>query len=463
MTTKAAIYCRISDDREGLGLGVKRQEEDCRALAKRNGWEVVEVFTDNDVSAFSGRKRPKYLELIQRIKAGEFNVLIAWHNDRLHRSPRELEDFITLCEEAKLEIQTVNAGHYDLTTSSGRATARILGAVARQSSEQSSERIKRKALEVAMAGKPWGGSSRPFGYAQNKIDLVESEAEVIRTVTSRFLAGESLYSLCRWLDAQEIRTSSGTVFKPKALKQILNSPRISGRASYKGEILGKAIWPAIISVEESDAIRSVLESRVPKNPVARKYLLTGLLTCDTCGRTLVSNSKNGHGRFICRKNSITKEGCGSTYITASHVEKFVTEAVLTRLNSPALEKKIKSKTNSSKELSARMELMAVEERGVELAEMFAKGEMSRSEFVAAKKVSEKKKAELERTLSREVSAVLLDSQIESPKLIASKWKDLNLDRQRTIIKAVLETVRVRKVGGGTNSFDFRRLDLIWKY
>ncbi len=35
MKKRAAIYCRISDDREGLGLGVKRQEEDCLALAER--------------------------------------------------------------------------------------------------------------------------------------------------------------------------------------------------------------------------------------------------------------------------------------------------------------------------------------------------------------------------------------------------------------------------------------------
>ena len=80
--------------------------------------------------------------------------------------------------------------------------------------------------------------------------------------------------------------------------------------------------------------------------------------------------------------------------------------------------------------------------------MFANGEMSRSEFAAAKKISNAKRAELERALTKEVSAVLLDAQIESPKLVANKWNDLNLDRQRTILKAVLETVRCIKANGG---------------
>ena len=52
------VYCRISRDREGSHLGVKRQEDDCVALAGRLGWQVVDVIIDNDRSAYSGRARP---------------------------------------------------------------------------------------------------------------------------------------------------------------------------------------------------------------------------------------------------------------------------------------------------------------------------------------------------------------------------------------------------------------------
>ncbi|MEB0014852.1 recombinase family protein, partial [Glaciimonas sp. Cout2] len=58
---RAAIYVRISRDRVGAGLGVERQEDDCRVLAKQMGLEVVRVLVDNDISAYSGKKRPGYM------------------------------------------------------------------------------------------------------------------------------------------------------------------------------------------------------------------------------------------------------------------------------------------------------------------------------------------------------------------------------------------------------------------
>ncbi len=50
---QAGVYVRISDDPTGRAAGVMRQEEDCRALAKRNGWIVAQVYSDNDISASS--------------------------------------------------------------------------------------------------------------------------------------------------------------------------------------------------------------------------------------------------------------------------------------------------------------------------------------------------------------------------------------------------------------------------
>jgi site-specific DNA recombinase len=52
---RAGIYARISSDREGDGLGVSRQLEDCERLAERKGWQVVEQYVDDDVSAWSVR------------------------------------------------------------------------------------------------------------------------------------------------------------------------------------------------------------------------------------------------------------------------------------------------------------------------------------------------------------------------------------------------------------------------
>ena len=61
---RAAIYARISSDREGEGLGVARQLEDCARKAAENGWHVGDRYVDDDVSAYSGRPRPEYRRLL---------------------------------------------------------------------------------------------------------------------------------------------------------------------------------------------------------------------------------------------------------------------------------------------------------------------------------------------------------------------------------------------------------------
>ena len=85
--TSAALYARISDDKEGAGLGTARQLADCRELAEKRGWTVAREYEDNDYSAFSGRKRPGYRHMLADVASGTVNAVVAWHTDRLHRSP----------------------------------------------------------------------------------------------------------------------------------------------------------------------------------------------------------------------------------------------------------------------------------------------------------------------------------------------------------------------------------------
>ena len=135
-TVRAAVYCRISDDRRGLGLGVPRQHQDCLELARRHGWQVTVTFIDNDVSAYSGKPRPQYDQLMQAVQAGAVDVVVAWDPDRLHRSPAELEAFIAAVERAGVDVVTVQAGRWDLSTASGKLVARMLGSIARHESDQ---------------------------------------------------------------------------------------------------------------------------------------------------------------------------------------------------------------------------------------------------------------------------------------------------------------------------------------
>src|SRR5256886_1967866 len=138
------IYVRISRDRIGAGIGVERQERECRELAERLGFIVIEVFIDNDKSAYNGKPRPDYIRMMAALQAGQADAVIAWHTDRLHRSPTELNAYIEVCEPRDVPTYTVKTGKIDLSTPGGRMQARIYADIARYEVEHMVERSEER-------------------------------------------------------------------------------------------------------------------------------------------------------------------------------------------------------------------------------------------------------------------------------------------------------------------------------
>ena len=114
---RAAIYLRQSKDTSGNGLAVERQRKDCEKLAADRGWTVVATFTDNDISASNGKRRPGYEDLLTLIDTRQVEAIVAWHVDRLTRRLADLEDLITRCDVTGVKVATVS-GDLDLSTDS---------------------------------------------------------------------------------------------------------------------------------------------------------------------------------------------------------------------------------------------------------------------------------------------------------------------------------------------------------
>ena len=85
---RAGICARISSDREGDGLGVARQLEDCERLAELRGWQIAEQYVDDDVSAYSGKRRAAYARMLHDLRTGTINAVLVYHLDRLHARSR---------------------------------------------------------------------------------------------------------------------------------------------------------------------------------------------------------------------------------------------------------------------------------------------------------------------------------------------------------------------------------------
>lgn len=160
---KMVIYRRISDDREGQQNGVDRQERQCRALAEKNGDDIVAVFTDDDRSAYSGKPRPDYIEMLAFLAAGHADGAYALAPTRFYRRLDDGLAFFKLIAERGLQIETVKQGRYDLSTADGRRDALRAAVDAQHEAEQISERVRDAKADNVARGEYRGGP-RPFGY-----------------------------------------------------------------------------------------------------------------------------------------------------------------------------------------------------------------------------------------------------------------------------------------------------------
>lgn len=459
-----AIYARISKDVSGERLGVTRQLEDCRALARELGWPIGDEYVDNDKSAYSGKVRPEYRRMLEDLRSGVRDGVIAWHADRLHRSPVELEEFIGICERSGAEARTVRTGPLDFATASGRTIARIHGAIARGESERMSERMRRGNRQRAEQGRPNTRGRRKYGYEADAVTIRETEAAVIRELAERFLAGESLVSLTRWLNDAEIPTATGhDTWWPAAVRTLLRSPRISGQRDYHDDIVAAGQWPAIITPEQTARIRRIFDD--PERKTLRtpsRYLLTRLLVCARCKRPLISHPKSGKPAYDCRRD-VGRGACGKLSIMAEPLDEYVRDSVLAALDGPDLARQMLVRQEPDTDADALADkIRAAEGRLTELAEAFADGELTRVQLAAAtKKLTATSSADRERlaTINGRRDMVRYVGQGDQ---VRERWHAMSLDQRRAVIRSVIESVVVHPATPGLKRFDPDRIELRWR-
>jgi len=443
---------------------VARQIEDCERLAERKGWQIVEQYVDDDVSAWSGKKRPQYARSLDDLEVGTINGLLVYDLDRLHRQPSELEAFIDLCGRLRLTNVASVSGDIDLTTADGQFQARILGAVAKKESDDKSRRIRRKHEELAASGKVSGGGSRPYGYEADKVTLRPAEAAIVSECAKRLLAGEPVRSITRNLNERGVPTSTGGQWSPQSLRRMLQSARISGQREHHGEIVATAEWPAIVSVEDGVAIRALLANPERRtNKAARRYLLGGLLACSHCGERLVARPRSGgQRRYACAKG-VGFAGCGRTYITAEDVERFVTEAILHRLDSAELQRAVERKQKAQPDAQRWwQEAEAAQAQLDELAEVYGQRGISMQEWMAARKPIEHRLTAARKQLAKVSRSNVLDAYIGNGDGLRAEWDALDLSQQHAIVAAVVDSVVVGPARRGYNRFDESRLTPVWR-
>ena len=339
---RAAVYLRQSQDRNGDGLGVDRQREDVHRLIESRGWTVAAEFVDNDVSALSRKPRPEFVKMMAGVDAGEFDVIVARHMDRLLRRLAEFESVLERCQKTKTAIVTAADG-VDTSTDGGRLVARILSSVAQGEVERKSARQRSAAVQAAKQGR-WVGGRRAFGYEADGVTVREDEAALIKQGYADVLAGESLGEIARRWNAAGFHHVAGQRVEASRGQGRADQPahtldcggiapqedRPAIRQNPELGITGAAEWPAIVD-EPTGVPRcgSCATQTRRSMPHGGKGLLTGLAVCGVCGETV----HRGGGAHV----GVRTYRCSSMKHVARKadpVDEYVTELTIARLTQP---------------------------------------------------------------------------------------------------------------------------------
>jgi len=411
----AAIYVRISKDPEGEALGVERQRQDCLRLCRDRGWKVVGVYEDNDVSAFSGKRRPAYQDLLKAVVAGDVNKIVIYTSSRLVRNKSERNALFEILREKNAGIVPVQGPELDLSSATGRMLADLLGAFDTMEVEIKSERHKREVIQRAEQGKSHGGS-KTFGLQRDDVTLDATESEQIRKWYTLVIAGSSLMSVAREAGMHH-----------SSVKRILKNPRNMGIRVLHGKEYA-APNPAIVPESTWRAAVAILDnpSRNYSHGNSYKWFGSGLYVCRECDLPV--------GVYYSAK-SIRMYRCTSCYRwwTAEPIDRYVTEATAEWLGryGPQVSRPSERKNTEGLILEARSVRVRLEQLGAEFA---SDDTADLVEFRSAAKGLRERLATLEDKIASSSSVDAVASLGGSPEAFL-KLKDPR--RKRAVVEAVM--------------------------
>lgn len=473
---RAAVYLRISNDRSGEELGVSRQREDAEDLIARRGWELAEVFTENDTSAAGRKRRPKFDALIAQIRAGHLDAVVAWALDRLVRTARDRLALVEACRETDTIIALVRGSDMDPTTPAGRLTLGILGEVAQHEIDSKSDRQRRAAQQLAAAGKPAPGPV-PFGFLPDRVAHHTEQAAAIRDAYSAILAGATLAGVARaWnaggLTSGRLRTGRMNAGEPsewsaETVKALLLKPRNAGlRASGEDyEVVGPAVWEPIVPEETWRAVVAILTDPRRRGAVpASRHLLSGVARCGTCGATVFAGStRPTYFSYRCSsRGHVARRGDHvDAWIGGGTIEDIaVAGIVLERLRQPDAADLLPNDVSGPDIERLRARAQSLRSKLDTLAIQFADDAITASQLHTSTMRTRDNLATVEAELTAAGRTSVLGPLITS-RDPTEAWTALDVDRRRAVIDTLM-TITLHPPGRGTRYFDPSTIEIIWR-
>ncbi len=347
--TPAALYARVSSDRQDVDLSVAAQLRALRNYAAQHGYVVAREYVDE---AESGRvaDRPEFRKMLDAggRPSAPFQVILVWKFSRFTRKREHAVAFKAMLRRKGIKVVSITEHADDSPT--GRLMEAIIESVDEFYSENLAQEVTRGMREAASRGF-WVSSRLPYGYARvlvpdgakqrPKLAVTEPAATVVRRLFTLADRGQSLLDITKTLNAEGIASPNGKRWLKSAVHRVLTNEVYTGTLVWGVRAKDQAppvrvpgAFPAIVSQDQFRRVATSLSAKAPTNAHPRRsassYLLSGLVKCRRCGRALSGQAAKG-GQFayyVCQSLLHRGRGaCNAPRLNARRFEGLIVDQI----------------------------------------------------------------------------------------------------------------------------------------
>lgn len=328
---RVAAYCRVSTKQEEQLNSYEVQKKFYTEKINSNpDWQMVGIFADKGITGTSVLKRDEFNKMIKLCKNKKIDMILVKSISRFARNTVDCLHYTRMLKALGVDVFFEEQGIHSIK-SDAEFYISIYGTIAQSESENISANVKWGKLQSAKEGKVVFSYKNFLGYrkgADGKPEIDEEQAETVRMIYDRFLAGDSLNQIAEKLQNEQRLSPAGkNEWSTSTIRSILSNEKYKGDAiinkTFTVDCLTKEVrknrgerpkyyvensHPAIIDAETFGRVQEELARRIGKKKVkeigtktkqgkySSKYALTELLICGECHTPYRRCTWTAHGR-----------------------------------------------------------------------------------------------------------------------------------------------------------------------
>ena len=472
----AGIYIRVSTfDQAREGFSLREQEERLKEFCKFKRYNIYKVYQDAGISA-KNDKRPAYQEMIEDVKKGNINVIVALKLDRLTRSVYDIEKLMKFVNDYECDIDCM-ADESNTTTSNGRMVMRIMTSVSQNEIEKCSERTK-----FGMAGAIKNGhipNRTGLGFKRENKKLVPDPLtkDIIVRIFDLYLEGKSHQAIANIYNKEKVLGK--TNWYDSTIQKILSNELykgdyVNGKRTKHPTYYENVIEP-IVSKEKWESCQYQKLRNARHYERTATYLFTNKLKCSKCGNFLgghATTKTNGKKYYYYKCNTC------KTYFNEIDIEKelkaFMLELakqddLINNYYTPFIKSKLEDKTEDYKK-----EIKDLDKQLDRIKTAYIKGVVKLEDFDKEIKHIEYQKSDLEKrqkeqkqyeNLSFTLNDLLIIQDMQDIEFytnpdVLNNWSNKSKEEKQKIIGKYIDNITIEKKN---NKFEITNIEFRKNY